>query len=73
MCASCPGLLPSTHPVPLVLLGAAGTVRLHAVLVLGWAAGLVQQAGAVGERHGLVLYRLTHTQQQLRQLGNIAT
>lgn len=59
------------HPVPLVLLGAAGTVRLHAVLVLGRAAGLVQQAGAVGERHRLVLHRLAHAQQQLGQLGNI--
>lgn len=49
-----------THPVSLVLLQTARTVRLHAVLLLQHVSHLTHVSCVVNERQRLVLYRLTH-------------
>lgn len=66
-------ILASAHPVSLVLLWVARTVRLHAVLVLRCVSTLAHVSSIVNKCQGLVFHRLTHRQQQLGQLGNIST
>lgn len=63
----------SAHPISLVLLRVAGTVGLHAVLVLCRISRLAHVASIVDKCQGLVFHRLTHGEQQLGQLRNIST
>lgn len=63
----------SAHPVSLVLLWVARTVRLHAVFILCRVSTLAHLSSIVNKCQGLVFHRLTHRQQQLGQLGNIST
>lgn len=55
----------SAHPISLVLLWAAGRVRLHAVLILHHVSHLAHVASVVNESQGLIFHCLTHRQQQL--------
>lgn len=63
----------AAHPVSLVLLRAAGGVRLHAVLILHRVSRLARVPHVVNKHQGLILHRLTYRQQQLGQLGNVST
>lgn len=62
-----------THPVSLVLLEAADGVSLHAVFVIRDVPHLSRVTSAVNQCQRLVLHRLTHTEQQLGQLGDLPT
>lgn len=62
------------HPVPLVGMQQPWhRVSLHTVLVLGSAPCQRHVTRAVHQSQRLILHRLAHREQQLRELGDLAT